>query len=123
MPPWDPRALDDLSAGADVAIAALTGLKSSTSSGVDEDGEYWRMFVGDPDEPLSWATATWRPGSAKHAVQQVGERPVWDEVLQAYAAWVGWGEPSWRDFGITITSEGQQIWLNQPDNVLGRQEV
>ncbi|MGW0807427.1 methyltransferase domain-containing protein [Nonomuraea sp. NPDC002799] len=118
----DPRALDQLGAGADLAIAALTGVRSTTETGCDADGEYVRLWVSDQADPSSWAVATWRPGRVDHGVQQVGDRPLWDEVLQAYAQWVDWGEPHWEDFGITIGPEGQQVWLGTPEmtvNLMG----
>ncbi|GAA2215522.1 methyltransferase domain-containing protein [Nonomuraea monospora] len=114
----DPRALDQLGAGADLAIGALTGLRSHTSEGTDEDGAYVRVFVADPGDSRSWAAATWRPGSVTYGVQQVGRRPVWDEVLRAYAQWVSWGEPHWRRFGISVGPEGQSVWLDTPERML-----
>jgi len=115
----DPRALDALSAGADLAIGALTGLVTHTESGADDDGAWLCVWVSDPDEAGRWASVTWRPDRAVHAVRQVGDRPVWDEVLLAYARWVGWGEPHWRRYGVTVTPEGQRVWLDTPDNVIG----
>ncbi|MGW4412006.1 methyltransferase domain-containing protein [Nonomuraea sp. NPDC004702] len=115
----DPRAFDQIDAGMDLAVSALTGIVTTTSRGTDEDGHWWRMWLSDPDMPCSWAAVTCRPES-KITVQQVGDRPLWDEVVQAYAQWVEWGEPSWRDFGITITTEGQRIWLGTPDRTLNR---
>ncbi|MGW4794933.1 methyltransferase domain-containing protein [Nonomuraea sp. NPDC004297] len=114
----DPRALDNLSAGADLAISALTGLCSHTEARTGEDGERLCMWVSDPDEPRQWATITWRPGSTRHGVQQAGDRPVWDEVVQAYARFVSWGEPHWSDFGVTVTAEGTRVWLHSPDNMI-----
>ncbi|MFG1956483.1 methyltransferase domain-containing protein [Nonomuraea sp. NPDC049028] len=114
----DPRALDRLGAGADLAIGALTGLRSHTTEGADEDSEYVRTWIYDPDDGRSWAVATWRPGSVGHGVQQVGDRPVWDEVVQAYAQWVSWGEPHWRRYGLTVAPDGQSIWLDTPERVL-----
>ncbi|MGW4412562.1 methyltransferase domain-containing protein [Nonomuraea sp. NPDC004702] len=114
----DPRALDDLSAGADLAIAAQTGLHSHSRRGTDDDGEWLRMWVSDPDEPRQWAGITWRPGRTAHYVHQVGDRPVWDEVLQAYARWVAWGEPDWREFGVTVDRDSTSVWLHTPDNTI-----
>ncbi|MEV0614607.1 methyltransferase domain-containing protein [Nonomuraea sp. NPDC050404] len=114
----DPRALDALSASADLAVSALTGLCSHTESGVDEDGEWLCMRVSDPADPGSWATVMRRPGRTRHVVQQAGDRPVWDEVLRAYVRWVEQGEPSWSDFGVTVMAEGTRVWLHSPDNVL-----
>ncbi|MGW0804203.1 methyltransferase domain-containing protein [Nonomuraea sp. NPDC002799] len=115
----DPRALDALSVGADLAISALTGLHSHTEPDVDDDGERVCMWVSDPDDARQWATVVWRPGLPRHGVQQAGDRPVWDEVLQAYARWVAWGEPHWSDYGITVAPEGTTMWLHSPDNVIG----
>ncbi|MEV4114769.1 hypothetical protein [Nonomuraea sp. NPDC049695] len=44
----DPRALDRLGAGADLAIGALTGLRSHTTEGTDDGGVYVRVFVVAP---------------------------------------------------------------------------
>ncbi|MEV1239767.1 hypothetical protein ACIBO2_39410 [Nonomuraea sp. NPDC050022] len=79
-----------------------------------DDSSTWNT-----DQGTLWAVATWRPGSAEHGVQQVGDRPVWDEAFQAYAQRVAWGEPSRRRYGITVTPEGQRIWLDDPERVLG----
>ncbi|MEV1241537.1 hypothetical protein ACIBO2_15555 [Nonomuraea sp. NPDC050022] len=114
----DPRALGQLCAGADLAIAALTGCLSHTTTGADDTGEYARVWVSDPDDPRSWAAATWRPGDLDYGVQQVGDRPLWDEVVQAYAQWVALGEPHWERFGVTVTPEGQRVWLDAPEVVL-----
>jgi protein-L-isoaspartate(D-aspartate) O-methyltransferase len=43
---------------------------------------------------------------------------VWDEVVQAYAQWVSWGEPHWRRYGLTVAPDGQSIWLDTPERVL-----
>ncbi|TYB67749.1 methyltransferase domain-containing protein [Nonomuraea sp. PA05] len=114
----DPRALDALSAGADLAISALTGLHSHTQSYPEGDGERLRMWVSDPGDAGQWATAVWRPGQTRHAVHQAGDRPVWDEVLHAYTRWVQLGEPHWSDFGVTVEKDGTRIWLGSPENVL-----
>ncbi|MEU8145858.1 methyltransferase domain-containing protein [Nonomuraea sp. NPDC048901] len=114
----DPRALSQMGAGADLAIAALTGCLSHTTTGADDTGEYARMWVSDPDDPRSWAAATWRPDDLDYGVQQVGDRPLWDEVIQAYAQWVALGEPHWERFGVTVTPEGQRVWLDAPEVVL-----
>ncbi|WP_160150796.1 hypothetical protein [Nonomuraea solani] len=49
---------------------------------------------------------------------QVGNRPVWEEALQAYAQWASWGQPHWRRYDITVTPGLQSIWLDTPERVL-----
>ncbi|MFC5825197.1 protein-L-isoaspartate(D-aspartate) O-methyltransferase [Nonomuraea insulae] len=115
----DPRTIAYAPAGADLVISTLTGLDSSTSDEPDEDGEAFRMWVSDPNDPNSWAVAIWRPGAVEHKVYQVGDRPLWDEVLEAYFRWVSWGRPNRERFGMTVTPEGQEIWLDSPDRIVG----
>ncbi|WP_327587435.1 methyltransferase domain-containing protein [Nonomuraea sp. NBC_00507] len=114
----DPRTIAYASAGADLAISAITGLSSSSMKDADEDGELFRMWVSDPTTAYSWAVVEWRPDQEQYSVYQVGDRPVWDEVVDAYFRWVSWGEPGRDRFGLTITQEGQQIWLDSPEHVL-----
>ncbi|TDD46263.1 protein-L-isoaspartate(D-aspartate) O-methyltransferase [Nonomuraea terrae] len=115
----DPRTIAYAPAGADLAMAALTGLEASHSSESDEDGELFKLWICDPRDPYSWATAVWRPNSVEYDVYQVGHRPVWDEVLNAYFQWVSWGRPGRDRFGMTVTPHGQRIWLDSPDRIVG----
>jgi protein-L-isoaspartate(D-aspartate) O-methyltransferase len=115
----DPRTVAHAPAGADLAISALTGLTSNGSAEPDEDGELYRLWVSDPGDPHSWAAVDWRPDMAEYKLYQVGDRPLWDEVVAAYFRWVGWGEPGRDRFGMTIGPDGQRIWLDAPDRVVG----
>ncbi|MCA2225575.1 methyltransferase domain-containing protein [Nonomuraea aurantiaca] len=108
----DPRTIAYAPSGADLAISSLTGLTSSGSAEPDEDGELYRIWVSDPDEAYSWATVAWRPNTEEYEVYQVGRRPLWEEVTDAYFRWVSWGKPDRDRFGMTVTPDGQQIWLD-----------
>ncbi|MGW0484788.1 methyltransferase domain-containing protein [Nonomuraea sp. NPDC003214] len=113
--PIDPRdvAWDDY--GADVAIAALVpGVVSATTSEGDDTMEV-RVWDGDG----SWATTGYRQGRREFAVASHGTRRLWDEVTDAYLTWVEWGRPARDRYGVTVTAEGQQIWLDTPDRVIG----
>ncbi|MGN9843094.1 methyltransferase domain-containing protein [Nonomuraea sp. H19] len=114
----DPRTIACAPAGADLAISTITGLSSNSMKDADEDGELFRMWVSDPATAYSWAVAEWRPGKEEYSVYQVGDRPVWDEVVDAYFRWVSWGEPGRERFGMTVTQERQQIWLDSPEHLL-----
>ncbi|MFB4268974.1 methyltransferase domain-containing protein [Nonomuraea sp. GTA35] len=114
----DPRVIAYAPAGADLAIAALTGVESSSTDQPDEDGQLFRLWMCDPRDSYSWAAVAWRPGSAEYEVYQVGDRPLWDEVLDAYFRWVSWGQPGRDRFGMTVTPSGQQIWLDSPGRVV-----
>jgi protein-L-isoaspartate(D-aspartate) O-methyltransferase len=62
---------------------------------------------------------TWEPGRDEYTVSQIGDRPLWDEVVDAYFRWVGWGEPGRERFGMTVTPDGQRVWLDTPTQVIG----
>ncbi|WP_245691186.1 methyltransferase domain-containing protein [Sinosporangium album] len=112
----DPRTIAGAPPGAALAMAASTGLRTSTRT--EDDGRVLLWLV-DPADPGQWALVTYEPGADDYEVYQVGPRPVWDEVVNAYFAWVTWGEPERRRFGVTIVPEGQSIWLDSPDHVIG----
>lgn len=111
----DPRTIAYAPPGADLAISALTGLVSNFSAEIDEDGDCFRLWISDPTDSYSWAGVLWRPNRKEYEVYQVGDRPVWDEVLDAYSRWVGWGQPGRDRFGMTLTPHHQHIWLDSPD--------
>ncbi|WP_370946237.1 methyltransferase domain-containing protein [Amycolatopsis sp. cg5] len=49
-------------------------------------------------------------------VEQAGPRRLWDEVLTAHAAWTDLGEPRRSRFGLTVTADTQDFWLDSPDS-------
>ncbi|MBT2230538.1 methyltransferase domain-containing protein [Nonomuraea sp. NEAU-A123] len=109
----DPRTLAYAPAGADLAISALTGLHSHTY----REDDFHRMWVmGGSDQ---WAAATWEPKREQYEAFQIGDRAVWQEAVDAYFQWVSWGEPGRDRFGMTVTAEGQRIWLDTPERVVG----
>lgn len=111
----DPRTIRFAPAGADLAIAAVTGLRAVTA----QDGDQYRMWVIDQEMPSQWAAVTYRPGEEEYEVYQLGDRPVWEETVDAYFRWVAWGEPGRDRFGMTVRPDGQEIWLDTPDQVIG----
>ncbi|WP_063780659.1 methyltransferase domain-containing protein [Nonomuraea sp. SBT364] len=109
----DPRTLAYAPLGADLAIAALTGLRTS----VYQEDDFYRMWViGGPDE---WAAASWQPDRDDFEVYRFGDRDVWAEAVNAYFTWVSWGEPGHDRFGMTVTPEEQRVWLDESTRVLG----
>ncbi|TYB54768.1 protein-L-isoaspartate(D-aspartate) O-methyltransferase [Nonomuraea sp. PA05] len=110
-----PRTIGLAPPGADLAMSALTGLHAHVSREEDR----FVVYVRDPDHADRWAAATHRRGSRDHEVYQMGDRPLWEELLDAYFRWVSWGEPGPERFGMTVTSGGEQlIWLDTPERVL-----
>ncbi|MET9530926.1 MULTISPECIES: methyltransferase domain-containing protein [unclassified Streptomyces] len=76
------------------------------------DGARPVWFYGLNDR--SWACVMFRDGRAEARVWQSGPRRLWDEVETAYRWWVGHGNPDHTRFGLTVTSEGQRAWLDDP---------
>ncbi|SDI54991.1 protein-L-isoaspartate(D-aspartate) O-methyltransferase [Sinosporangium album] len=77
-----------------------------------------RLWLVDPGDPGQWALVTYVPGANDFEVYQVGPRPVWDEAVDAYFRWVGWGEPGRDRFGATIAPEGTRLWLDNPERII-----
>lgn len=59
----------------------------------------------------SWAAFT----PAERRVRQHGPRRLWDELEAAYAWWTGAGRPEHTRFGLTVTRDGQRVWLDSED--------
>ncbi|WP_433324702.1 methyltransferase domain-containing protein [Spirillospora sp. CA-294931] len=64
----------------------------------------------------------WTDESGAHVtgsvVRQFGPRDLWDELEAVFFRWIRWGQPDRARFGITVSPEGQHVWLDDPDRVL-----
>jgi protein-L-isoaspartate O-methyltransferase len=65
----------------------------------------------------SWASFT-SETNGEHEVRQYGPRRLWDELEAAYQWWVDAGKPDHTRFGLTVTSDGQALWLDSLDQVI-----
>ncbi|PZG33507.1 hypothetical protein C1I98_28760 [Spongiactinospora gelatinilytica] len=106
----DPRTIAAAPAGANLAMAAITGLGCYSY----REDDTCRVVVTDPPTG-NWSVATWRPGRDEYTVRQAGGRPLWEEAVDAYFRWMSWGEPGRDRFGMTVTPKGQQVWLDTPE--------
>lgn len=112
---FDARTIIDAPPGARLAMSAITGLRTRDL----EDDDDHVLWVFDQAESARWAMTRRRPGADEHPVYQFGDRPVFQEIVDAYAQWEKWGEPGRDRFGMTVTPQGQHIWLDTPENVIG----
>ncbi|MFU9038825.1 methyltransferase domain-containing protein [Streptomyces sp. RCH5-5] len=62
----------------------------------------------------SWA-CVWFQGGEAARVWQSGPRRLWDEVAAAHRWWVVQGRPDHTRFGLTVTADGQRVWLDDPE--------
>ncbi|TXS42195.1 methyltransferase domain-containing protein [Streptomyces sp. uw30] len=76
------------------------------------DGARPVWFYGLTDR--SWACVMFRDGREESQVWQSGPRRLWDEVAAALAWWRSAAEPGFERFGLTVTEDGQRVWLDVP---------
>ncbi|MFH8617944.1 methyltransferase domain-containing protein [Streptomyces sp. NPDC017979] len=69
-------------------------------------------FYGLTD--TSWAVVLFRNGAGLATVRQAGPRRLWDEVEEALRWWRDARRPGFERFGLTVTAEGQTVWLDDP---------
>jgi protein-L-isoaspartate O-methyltransferase len=67
------------------------------------------------DDRSSWAAADYAPGREEYVIAQYGPRALWDEATTAWRTWHEWGRPTRDRAGLTVTPEGQHLWLDAPE--------
>ncbi|GAA3755843.1 methyltransferase domain-containing protein [Spinactinospora alkalitolerans] len=72
-------------------------------------------------DPYVGSWASWRvaPGRDAYTVRQHGPRCLFEELEDAYRWWLDAGEPEHTRFGLTVTSDGQTVWLDTPGAPIG----
>ncbi|MGW0705031.1 methyltransferase domain-containing protein [Streptomyces sp. NPDC002643] len=79
-----------------------------------DDGSY-TLWLRDT-AVTSWATADYEKDREEFEVYQSGPRQLWDEVETAYRWWEENGRPGFDRFGLTVTADGETVWLDDPEN-------
>jgi hypothetical protein len=51
-------------------------------------------------------------------VHQLGPRRLWDEAVAAYDWWYDHDKPDLTRFGMTMTTDTQTVWLDNPSTVV-----
>ncbi|MGQ0779301.1 MAG: ATP-grasp peptide maturase system methyltransferase [Pseudonocardiales bacterium] len=62
----------------------------------------------------SWAEVSLADERGVHQVTEGGPRRVWRIIENAHALWTDLGQPNWNRFGLTVTENHQQVWLDTP---------
>ncbi|MGD3108786.1 hypothetical protein [Streptomyces sp. YGL11-2] len=80
----------------------------------DTPEAHTRLWVAD-DHATSWAAIHYdgQQTDTFHVAQH-GPRRLWDEVETAHQQWVEAGRPGIERHGLTISPNGQQVWIDQP---------
>ncbi|WP_224279394.1 methyltransferase domain-containing protein [Streptomyces sp. LS1784] len=115
------------------------GVKSTTTLAPPDTGGWFEQFVigaGVPGafwraeryengaytlwlysrDTLSWASVDYEQDRTEYEVYQSGPRNLWDEVEAAWRWWDEQGRPGFERFGLTVTPDGQTVWLDSPTN-------
>jgi protein-L-isoaspartate(D-aspartate) O-methyltransferase len=75
-----------------------------------------------PDWPLARLTVTGQGAAEGRFIGQAGFMPLRAQHLlprvshETEERWVAAGKPDLTRFGVTVTAEGQTVWLDSPDN-------
>ncbi|WP_017597024.1 methyltransferase domain-containing protein [Nocardiopsis lucentensis] len=77
----------------------------------------YTVYLMDPGSG-SWASWRVQPGPHDYRVRQHGPRRLFDELAEAYSWWRKAGRPEHTRFGVTVTPEGQRVWLDAPGNLV-----
>jgi protein-L-isoaspartate(D-aspartate) O-methyltransferase len=117
----DPRTINREGYAAELVIGErVPQCQSRLREANDGSGEatYWLVERPPNGEPGSWAIAEYVPGRTTYEVEQYGERRLWDEVVEAYTWWVRTGRPGLSRLGVSVSADGQRLWLDHPENLI-----
>ncbi|GAA4224854.1 methyltransferase domain-containing protein [Actinomadura meridiana] len=109
--------------GGGVVITALApGVRFDLCEADDGTGEatlWLRETYPGARETGSWATVEYVPGASEYEVTSHGDRDLWNEVSRAWVYWNDLGQPARDRFGVTVSPEGQAVWLDEPSHIIG----
>jgi protein-L-isoaspartate(D-aspartate) O-methyltransferase len=108
----NPRSLAYAPAAADLVISVL--VPGVTARRPDD-----ALWLFDGNDVDCWAIATFAQYEGSFEVRQHGARRLWDEVAASYFQWQAWGRPELGRFGMTVGANGEQVWRDDPANVIG----
>ncbi|MUL44263.1 methyltransferase domain-containing protein [Streptomonospora sp. PA3] len=114
--PYDP--VGDFDASFAIGLL-LPGVKDLLVFDDDIDGNpKFTVYLMDPGSG-SWASWRVTPQSrGEYEVRQHGPRLLFDELAAAYRWWEAAGRPEHSRFGLTVTSDRQEVWLDEPTAVV-----
>ncbi|MFC6082738.1 methyltransferase domain-containing protein [Sphaerisporangium aureirubrum] len=107
----DPRRVVRSPSGAHIAVAGL--VPDVYGAHADQAGGEFHLSLWSEE---SDAQVHYAPDYKRVAVLQRGSRDLWDEMAGAYLRWVSWGAPGRERLGLTVTPEGDYVWLDSPEH-------
>jgi hypothetical protein len=55
-----------------------------------------------------------RADAGRYLVTEFGPTPLWRHVEAADQLWRDAGHPGWERLGLSVTGQGQYVWLDDP---------
>ncbi|MEV2274491.1 methyltransferase domain-containing protein [Nocardiopsis sp. NPDC049922] len=114
----DPHAVVEAGGGAEFAVGtSVPGLCRAWFDAEDDSGEATLWLY---DTKGAWASVDYVPEVGEYEVEQAGPRDLWEEVEAAVVWWERAGRPERERFGLTVSRDGQHVWLDRPENGVAR---
>jgi protein-L-isoaspartate O-methyltransferase len=114
--PFEP--IGDFDASFGIGLRLRTGVSSVVVFDDDQEGNpFYTVYLLAP-ESGSWASWRIEPGLREYPVRQHGPRRLFEELEDAYSWWKSLGSPAHTRFGLSVTPDGQYVWLDDPGNVV-----
>ncbi|OXM43118.1 methyltransferase domain-containing protein [Amycolatopsis alba] len=97
----------------------LADVQQSMAHDIDGEGTDELLLYHVPSDSVATVHVTTdAAATGKYRIRQLGPRQLWTEAETAHAWWRNHGEPEHTRFGLTISTTGQEIWLDEPGNVV-----
>ncbi|WP_232832115.1 methyltransferase domain-containing protein [Nocardiopsis sp. FIRDI 009] len=108
----------DPAGGLALTIGALVpNLSFTRFHATDGSGEASVYFY---DRAGSWVLIEYRPEADDYEAHRFGPRDLCAEIAYAFRGWQDADRPGRERFGLTVTPDGQHVWLDTPENEVAR---
>ncbi|MFI9587675.1 hypothetical protein ACIHCQ_39045 [Streptomyces sp. NPDC052236] len=77
----------------------------------------YRLWLFDM-AATSWATADFEKDRTEYDIVQSGPRRLWNEAEAVMRWYKQQGEPGFDRYGLAVSPQGRQIWLDNPGNLV-----
>ncbi len=104
--------------GAFAASIHLADVQQSMAYDFDDEGTDELLLYHVPSDSVATVHIAAAVATGTYPVHQLGPRRLWTEAETAHAWWLERQQPDQTRFGLTISSTGQEIWLDEPANVV-----
>lgn len=64
----------------------------------------------------SWTEITLDRHADQHDVTEGGPRSIWQIIESTHLTWTDLGQPGWERLGLTVRSDQQTVWLDEPSS-------